>query len=303
MGSIVVVGSMAFDSIETPYGHADQALGGSANYFSLAASFFAPVKCVSVVGKDYPQTHLALLRAKGVDTSGIQQTQGKTFFWAGKYHDTMQEAETVETQLNVFENFEPTIPESYRNAEYVFLGNIMPELQLDVLTQVKKPKFVCLDTMNFWITGKREKLIEAISKTNGIIINEGELRLLTQTHNLVKAAKIVRKWGPSILVVKRGEYGAVLFHNDEVFSAPGLPLDNVIDPTGAGDTFAGGFMGFLAAQDNLKDEKLFKQAVIYGCVLASFTVQEFSFKSLLPLTMPEIKQRYQKFIHLTQFDE
>lgn len=302
MASIVVVGSMAFDSIETPFGKQGKVLGGSANYFSLSASYFAPIRCVSVVGEDFPQEHLSLFKSRNIDTQGIKIAEGKTFHWSGKYSFDLNQAHTLETCLNVFERFEPEIPEDYRSSEFVMLGNIAPSLQTKVLGQMKHPKVIALDTMNFWIEGQRDALIEAISKCHILIINEGEVRQLTRTHNMVQAAQVVRAWGPQILVVKRGEYGAILFDHGEVFSIPGLPLAEVKDPTGAGDTFAGGFMGYLASQSNFSLSRyVLRKAVVYGSVMASFTVQDFGFKDLLGLSQETIQERYRKFVELTSF--
>lgn len=303
MASIVVVGSLAFDSIETPFGKAPKILGGSANYFSLAASQFAKVRCVSTVGADFPTEHLEVLRAKGIDTSGIQiQEDGHTFHWQGKYSYDLNEAQTIATALNVFANFEAVLPPAYADSEFVFLGNILPELQLKVLSQVKNPRFVAIDTMNFWIEGSRDRLIEAISKTHALIINEAEIRQLTKTYNVVQAAAIVRSWGPKTVVIKRGEYGAILFNRDEIFSLPGLPLQEVKDPTGAGDTFAGGFMGYLASlpAGEFKSGD-FRKAVVYGSLMASFTVQDFGPNELLKLNRQDIEARYRNFIELTTF--
>jgi sugar/nucleoside kinase (ribokinase family) len=304
MSSIVVVGSMAFDSIETPFGKAGKILGGSANYFSLCASYFTNVQCVSVVGEDFPKDHLEVFAKRGIDTQGIQVANGKTFHWSGKYEYDMNQAHTLATALNVFEGFDPKIPEPYRSTDFVFLGNIAPQLQMKVLEQVKSPKFIALDTMNFWIEGQREALIRAISKVHCLIVNEGEVRQLTQTYNIVDAAKIVRSWGPQILVIKRGEYGAVLFHEGEMFGIPGLPLAEVKDPTGAGDTFAGGFVGYLASQGHQNITKnVLRRATVYGSVMASFTVQDFGFSQLLTLSKELIQERYQRFVALTAFHE
>ncbi len=302
MSSILVVGSMAFDTIETPFGKAPKILGGSANYFSLAASYFAPVQCVSVVGEDYPPEHLALLKKRGIDIAGVRTAQGKTFHWTGSYGYELHEAHTLETCLNVFERFQPTLPEAYKNADIVFLGNIAPTLQESVLAQVRKPKLIALDTMNFWIESSREPLKQVISKCHIVIINEGEVRQLTKTFNIVQAAQMVQAWGPKILLIKRGEYGAVLFNGNEIFSIPGLPLAQVKDPTGAGDTFAGGFLGYLASQKVFDLSKTtLRRAVVHGCVMASFTVQEFGFNELLNLSTEEIESRYQQFVDLTSF--
>jgi sugar/nucleoside kinase (ribokinase family) len=302
MSAIVVVGSMAFDSIETPFGKTDKVLGGSANYFSLAASYFNPVKVVSVVGEDYPADQLELLRRHNIDTDGIRIEQGQTFHWSGKYEFDLNVAHTLDTKLNVFEKFEPVLPESYRGAPFLFLGNILPGLQIQVAGQMKAPKFIALDTMNYWIESQREELISAIRKANAIIVNEGEARQLTKLHNVVQAGKKIREWGPKIVVVKRGEYGAMLFESDDVFSLPGLPLSEIKDPTGAGDSFAGGFMGFLAAQgEQALTGALLRKAVVYGSTMASFTVQEFGFKALLGLNREIVDERYRRFIKLTAF--
>ncbi len=302
MSAIVVVGSLAFDSIETPFGNAPKILGGSANYFSLSASLFSPVKVVSVVGEDFPAEQMELFKKKNIDTSGLKVEQGQTFHWTGKYGYDLNEATTLKTDLNVFEHFEPELPESYRDSEFVFLGNIAPSLQMKVLSQIKKPKFIALDTMNYWIEGSRDALVQAISKCHALIINEGEARQLTKTHNIVKAAQIVRGWGPQIMVVKRGEYGAMLFDHGEVFSLPALPLSEVKDPTGAGDTFAGGFVGYLASQSLFSlSRSTLRRAVVYGNVMASFTVQDFGFNNLIQLTREQVEERYQRFIELTVF--
>lgn len=304
MSSIVVVGSMAFDSIETPFGRVAKVLGGSANYFSLSASAFAPVKVVSVVGEDFPAEHIKLFQQRGIDTAGIRTAHGKTFHWAGKYGYDLNEATTLQTELNVFENFEPELPESYRKAEFVFLGNIAPALQSKVLAQIANPKFIAIDTMNFWIESSRDALIQAISKCHALIINEAEARQLTQTHNIVRAAQTVRNWGPQIMVVKRGEYGAMLFDHGEVFSLPALPLAEVKDPTGAGDTFAGGFVGYLASQSNFSLSRYtLRKAVVYGNVMASFTVQDFGFSNLVQLKREMVEERFQKFVELTVFQQ
>lgn len=300
--SIVCVGSLAFDSIETPFGKAGKVLGGSANYFALAASYFTNVRCISVVGEDYPSDQLDLFRERDIDIAGIKTEKGKTFHWAGRYGYDLNEAHTLETCLNVFERFEPEVPASYRDSEFVFLGNIVPGLQAKVLSEIENPKLVALDTMNFWIEGQRDALIDVIARCQILIINEGEVRQLTQKYNIVQAAKTVREWGPEILVVKRGEYGAVLFHGPEVFGVPGLLLPEVKDPTGAGDTFAGGFLGYLASQQDFSlSRHVLRKAVVYGSVMASFTVQDFSFNELLNLNREKIDERYHRFVELTSF--
>jgi len=303
MSSILAVGSLAFDTIETPFGIQEKVLGGSVNHFSLSASYFSKVNCISVVGQDFPQDHLELLKKRGIDTLGVKVDKGNTFHWSGKYGYELHEAQTLATHLNVFEHFSPEVPPAYKNSEFVFLGNIVPALQDKVLSQVSHPKFVAIDTMNFWIEGHREELIKVISKCHCLIINEGELRQLTKSFNILTAAKMVRNWGPKLLVIKRGEYGAVLFNDGDVFSVPGLPLAEVKDPTGAGDTFAGGFMGYIASQPSFNLSRYtLRKAIVYGSVMASFIVQDFGFKNLLPLTKEMINERYHRFVELTAFN-
>lgn len=289
--SILAVGSLAFDSIRTPAGFVERALGGSANYFSLSASFFTSVKVVGVVGEDFPQSQLDELKRRKVDTKGIQQVPGKTFHWAGEYTKDLNEAKTLSTQLNVFEHFNPQLPEDYKDAEYVFLGNIAPELQMSVLNQVRKPKLIALDSMNFWITGRREELEKVLPRIDLLTINDGEARLLGNDSNVVAAAENILRKGPKAIVVKRGEYGAFLFMNGEIFSAPAFPIRRVVDPTGAGDTFAGGLMGYLAAHDAGLDPHAVRMAILQGAVMASFTVEEFSFRRLLEITPAEVEER------------
>ncbi|MBN1958925.1 MAG: sugar kinase [Desulfuromonadales bacterium] len=298
--SILVVGSVAFDSIATPFGQVEEVLGGSASYFSTAASFFTDVNLVAVVGEDFPREHIDYLNSRNIDLSGLQQSSGKTFRWKGRYDYNLNEAHTLETHLNVFEAFQPDIPDHYRNAEYVFLANIDPELQLDVLNQVSNPKLVACDTMNFWIAGKRHELIRTLAKVDILVINEAEVRQLADEPNLMKAAEIVRGFGPQTLVVKRGEYGVLMFGEGSIFSAPAYPLEEVFDPTGAGDTFAGGFVGYLAATRNL-DEHNLRKAIVFGTVMASFTVEKFSLDRLKELDYNEIADRYRKIKLLTDF--
>ncbi|MFM8269014.1 MAG: PfkB family carbohydrate kinase [Pseudomonadota bacterium] len=303
MNPIVAVGSLAFDSIETPFGSVGKILGGSANHFSLSASYFTPVKCISVVGEDYPQEHLDHLRSRNIDLSGVTVSKGKTFHWSGRYGYDLHEATTLETQLNVFERFSPKVPESYQDSSFLFLGNILPSLQDQVLKNIPKAKFVALDTMNFWIESQRDALIQVLSKVQCLIINEAELRQLTKTHNVVKAAEMVRRWGPNLVVVKRGEYGALLFNQDEPFSLPGLPLSEVKDPTGAGDSFAGGFLGYLAScGQTTPDKQSLRQAVVYGSVMASFIVEDFGCHQLLRISKEQIDQRFKRFRDLTIFN-
>ncbi len=298
--SILVVGSMAFDSIETPFGKADEVLGGSATYFSTAASFFTTVNLVAVVGEDFPQEHIEFLKQRGINTDGLIRSSGKTFRWKGSYSYDLNEATTLDTQLNVLADFDPHLPENYRNAKYVFLGNIDPALQLKVLQQVVKPKIVACDTMNFWIGGKREALLETLKYVDILLINEAEVRQLANEPNMVRAARKVLEMGPTTLVVKQGEYGAVMFTPNAVFAAPAYPLDAVFDPTGAGDSFAGGFMGYLSSVDNISDEAM-RQAIIFGSVMASFNVEEFSLGRMRELDIRQVRDRYRKFQLLTEF--
>lgn len=302
MSSIVAVGSLAFDSIETPFGNVGKILGGSVNHFSLSASYYAPVRCISVIGEDYPSDHLKLLESKNIDLTGVKRASGKTFHWSGRYGYDLHEATTLETQLNVFEGFSPEVPPSYKDSEFLFLGNIVPGLQNQVLKNLPQAKFTALDTMNFWIDSQRDSLIEVLSRVDCLIINEAELRQLTQTFNVVKAAQVAQEWGPPLVVIKRGEYGAMLFHHNEVFSLPGLPMSEVKDPTGAGDSFAGGFLGYLASQGQTSPErKDLRQAVVYGSVMASFIVEDFGGTQLLNLSREKINQRFKDFANLTSF--
>ena len=298
--SILVVGSVAFDSVTTPFGEADDVLGGSASYFSTSASFFTDVQLVAVIGEDFPSQHIDFLNSRNIDLSGLQTSPGKTFRWKGCYEYDLNEAHTLDTQLNVFESFKPQLPENFRDAEYVFLANIDPELQLEVLQQVRNPKFIACDTMNFWIDGKREELIRTLGKVDILIINEAEVRQLAEEPNLIKAAQIVRGFGPRTLVVKRGEYGILMFSEGSIFAAPAYPLDEVFDPTGAGDTFAGGFVGYLAATRNM-DEANMRKATVFGTVMASFTVEKFSLDRLKELDHRDISDRYRKIKLLTDF--
>jgi sugar/nucleoside kinase (ribokinase family) len=299
---ILVVGSVAFDSVETPFGKVEEVLGGSAIYFSVAASFFSKVGMVAVVGDDFPSLYLEFLKEKNIDIGGLKKVKGSTFRWKGKYGFDLNEALTLDTRLNVFQDFRPEIPERYRDAEYVFLANIDPELQLRVLDQVENPKLVALDTMNFWIEGKPDKLKEAVGRVDIFVINEAEAREFMQEPNLVKAAKKILSLGPKTLIVKRGEYGALMFHGDSVFSAPAYPLEFIYDPTGAGDSFAGGFMGYLANTRNAEDGVI-RQAMIFGSVMASFNVEDFSLNRMKYLTYPEIERRFREFKKLCTFED
>ncbi len=302
MGKLLVVGSVALDTVKTPFGEGTDILGGSATYFSTSASFFTTVALIAVVGEDFPSQHVAFLKSRGIDLSGLERRPGATFRWTGEYTHQLNEAHTLDTKLNVFETFRPKIPEAYRSPEVLFLGNIDPELQLDVLQKVERPALVACDTMNFWIHGKREALWKVLERVDVLIINDGEARALGQESNLVKVAKLVLSRGPKHLIVKRGEYGALMFTGSQVFGAPAFPLEDVRDPTGAGDTFAGGFLGYLAATGNRSLEAM-KQAIIFGSVMASFTVEAFSLDRLRILDYKEIQARYREFKRLTHFED
>ncbi len=288
--SIVVVGTVAFDTVETPFGRGENVLGGSATYFSTSASFFTDVSLVAVVGEDFPEEHVAFLASRDIDTTGLTRIPGKTFHWTGKYGYDLNEAQTLDTQLNVLMEFRPDLPETYRDAEYLFLANIDPELQLEVLNQVRNPRLVACDTMNFWISSKPEALREVLRKVDIVIINEGEARQFTGEANLVKAARRIIDLGCKRLVIKRGEYGVLMFTTDSLFAVPAFPLEEVFDPTGAGDTFAGGFMGYLASTGDVSDEGV-RQAIVFGTVMASFNVEDFSLNRMKRLSYPEIEAR------------
>jgi sugar/nucleoside kinase (ribokinase family) len=298
--SILAVGSLAFDTIETPAGKADTVLGGSVNYFSIAASFYAPVQVVGVVGDDFPKNHLDWLSKRRVDVSGIKFAPGKTFHWVGAYDTNLNEAKTLSTALNVFEHFDPRLSPAHCDAHYVFLANIDPILQQSVLDQVKTPALVACDSMNFWITGKPDELKKTLKRVDILSINEGESYLLSGTRNIMRAAEIIRGMGPHVVIIKRGEYGAMLFTDGGVFLAPAFPTQTVKDPTGAGDSFAGAFMGFLAEagahrdmakKDPAKWESLLRRAVLAGCTMASFTVEDFSIRRLMALELKELVDR------------
>ena len=300
--SIVVVGTVAFDTVETPFGRGENVLGGSATYFSTSASFFTDVSLVAVVGEDFPEEHVTFLHSRSIDTDGLQRSPGKTFHWSGRYGFDLNEAQTLDTQLNVLMDFQPNLPESYRDAEYLFLANIDPDLQMNVLEQVRKPKLVACDTMNFWISSKPDALRKVLQKVDIVVINEGEARQFTGETNLVKAARQIISLGCKRVVVKRGEYGVLMFTADTIFAAPAYPLEEVFDPTGAGDTFAGGFMGYLANTGDLSEEGL-RQAIIYGSVMASFNVEDFSLNRMKRLEYSEIQTRYRSFKGLTHFED
>jgi len=304
MSKLVIVGTVAFDAIETPFGKTDKILGGAATYIGLSASNFnVDSAAVSVVGGDFPQEYLDLLKDRNVDIEGIEVIKdGKTFFWSGKYHNDMNSRDTLATELNVLEHFNPIVPENYKDAEVVMLGNLHPLVQQGVLNQMtKKPKLAILDTMNFWMDIALDDLLSVIKNVDVITINDEEARQLTGEYSLVVAAKKIHEMGPKYVVIKKGEHGALLFHDDNVFYAPALPLKEVFDPTGAGDTFAGGFAGYLAKTDDFSFENM-KTAVIYGSTLASFCVEKFGTERMQNITDKEIYKRLEQFKTLTQFD-
>ena len=300
--SVLVVGSVALDSVETPFGKADEVLGGSANYFAASASHQTAVQLVGVVGSDYPMEKLEPLRARGVDFAGLERAEGESFRWRGRYRHDLNSAETLETRLGVFSHFKPKIPEQFTVAKYVFLANIDPRLQLEVLSQVKKPKLVACDTMNFWIESRRSDLIELIKHVDLITLNDGEARQLTEQANLVQAARWILARGPRTVLIKKGEHGAFMFTKDSLFFAPAYPLESVFDPTGAGDSFAGGFMGWLARTNDLTDANL-RRAVIVGSAMGSFVVEGFSITRLLEITRADIDARVADFHRLVSFDK
>ncbi len=297
--SIVVVGSVGIDTIETPFGREEDVLGGSASYFSLAARNFTDVHMVSAVGGDFPPAYSELLRSEGVDTEGIAVGDGETFRWEGRYDYDMKDPETVSVTLGVLGSFDPVVPEKSRDANYLFLANTDPEIQIKVLEQVNSPRIVACDTMNFWIENKPEELKKLLGKVNILIINDSEARQLSEEPLMLRAAKKIMDMGPEFLIVKRGEYGALLFSREDLFFAPGYMLEQVLDPTGAGDTFAGGFMGYVASRDKDLDFAVFKKGVAYGSVLASFTVEDFSVRRLGSLQKEEIEKRYGQFLRLS----
>jgi sugar/nucleoside kinase (ribokinase family) len=299
--SLLVVGSVAFDGVESPYGKVERMLGGAATYFAVAASFFTPVHLVGIVGDDFTEDDAKVFRGRRIDCDGLERAQGKTFFWAGRYSENLNERVTLTTDLNVFADFKPHLPEKYRASKYVFLANIAPDLQRDVLHQVKKrPKIAALDTMNYWIERTNKDLLETLRHVDILMINDAETRQLSSEHNLLRAAKRIFKMGPSTLVVKRGEYGAMLVDNRGVFCVPAFPLEEPHDPTGAGDSFAGGFMGHLAAEGSKSDAAL-RRAMVYGSVMGSFTVEKFGLDRLRTLKRREIHARARHFAKLTQF--
>ncbi|MGH9340342.1 MAG: PfkB family carbohydrate kinase [Acidobacteriota bacterium] len=308
MPSVLAAGTVAYDSVKTPFGNVDEVLGGSATYFSVSASYFTQVCLVACVGTDFRDQDVAVLKKHSIDLEGLELVEGgKTFRWKGEYGYDLNEAHTLDTQLNVIADFQPKVPQKYQDLEYVFLGNIEPSLQRQVVSQVRKPKLIACDTMNYWIDGYFESLLETLKRVHVLIINDAEARQLSREANLVKAAHKILGWGPSVLVVKRGEYGVLMFQRDEqdgfsVFGAPAYPLEDVFDPTGAGDSFAGGFMGYLAGTGRADAESM-RQAIIFGSVMASFNVEKFSLDRLKELTFTEIKLRYQEFKQMMRFED
>jgi sugar/nucleoside kinase (ribokinase family) len=298
--SLLVVGSVALDDIEAPAGSAKNVLGGAASYFGVAASFFTPVRVVAVVGDDFPEEHLRFLASKGLDLAGLRRVTGRTFRWGARYRESLNERDTLFTELGVFEHFDPVIPPAYRDSEWVFLANIQPTLQRRVLEQTRAPRFSAMDTMNFWITGARAELEKTLAVVKGLVINDEEARQLTGEANLVRAADAIRALGPRVVIVKRGEHGALLFDEDGIFAAPAFPLREVRDPTGAGDAFAGGLMGALASDGSVDTDAL-RRAMIYGSVLASFCVERFSLDRLRALSRAEVDARFEDFRRLTRF--
>lgn len=300
MPNVLMVGSVALDTVETPFGREERALGGAATYASTAASFFTGARVVGVVGDDFSEEHLNFLRSRGIDTEGIERKAGKTFHWSGVYVGDLGQAETRATDLNVFATFNPTLPEAYRDTPYVFLANIDPELQINVLRQVRAPQWVACDTMNFWISGKREVLEELLQQVHLVLLNDAEAQQLTGEPNLTRAAQEILRRGPQAVVIKKGAHGAALYTPEAFFFLPSYPVPVVRDPTGAGDSFAGGLMGYLAAQDDVSEPHL-RRAVVHGSVVASFNVEDFSLNRLRTLTTEEITARFEDFRRITEF--
>lgn len=298
--SVLVVGTVAFDSIETPFGSAERILGGSASYFALGASFFAPVRIVGVIGRDFPQEYLDLFHERKIDIEGVARASGDTFHWRGRYHEDINVRDTLELHLNVLAGFVPSLPERYRDAEYVFLGNIDPAMQGEVLNQIRRMKLVVCDTMDHWINNSPEDLRKVLGRIETLVVNDSEARLLSGYSNIVKAARAILKMGPKTVLIKRGEYGVLQFSDSSVFATPAYPLEEVFDPTGAGDSFAGGFMGQLARSGDIS-QKGIRRAIVYGSVVASFTVEDFGVKRLASASLADIEERYQRFVQLTDF--
>jgi sugar/nucleoside kinase (ribokinase family) len=298
--SVLVVGTVAFDSIETPFGSAERILGGSAAYFALGASLFAPVRLVGVIGQDFPEEHLELLSGRGIDLEGLQREKGDTFHWRGRYHEDVNVRDTLELHLNVLSSFVPQLPDRYRDAEYVFLGNIDPVMQLEVLNQIRQMKMVACDTMDHWIRESPADLKKVLKRIEMLVINDSEARLLSGYNNIVRAARAILKMGPKIVLIKRGEYGVLQFSDSSIFATPAYPLEEVFDPTGAGDSFAGGFLGQLVRSGDASQGGL-RRAIVYGSVVASFTVEDFGVKRLTATSLHDVEERYQQFVQLTDF--
>src|SRR5258707_5440510 len=299
--SVLVVGSVAFDAVKTPYGQRDRLLAGAATYFALAASYFTEVGIVAIVGDDFGEDEMRVFRERGVSTVGIERAPGKSFFWSGEYSPDLSDRVTLDTQLNVFANFQPRIPDVYKDYRFLMLGNIDPELQSHVQSQMSTAGLVACDTMNYWISGRLAQLLETLKRVDVLLINDHEARQLTGEHNLLRAARAIHKMGPALLVIKRGEHGASLYSEGRVFTAPAFPLEHVRDPTGAGDCFAGGFMGYLASRPEHGEAEL-RRAMIYGSVMGSFCVEQFGTERLQALTKDEINTRYRLFKELTHLD-
>ncbi|MGZ3862657.1 MAG: PfkB family carbohydrate kinase [Bacteroidia bacterium] len=302
--SLLVVGTVAFDAIETPFGKTDKIVGGAASYISLASSYFTKdINLVSVIGDDYDQNFLGILKKQGVNLDGLQVKKGeRSFFWAGKYHNDLNSRDTLDTQLNVLEKFDPIVPEQYKDCEFLMLGNLVPAVQQKVISQLKnRPKLIVLDTMNFWMDIAMDDLKKTLTMIDVLTINDSEARQLSGEYSLVKASKKILAMGPKVLIIKKGEHGALLFNKDEVFFAPALPLEEVFDPTGAGDSFAGGFIGYLAKTKDISFSNM-KRAIIYGSAMASFTVEKFGTERLIGLSQKDVENRIQEFVNLVQFD-
>ena len=300
--SAVIVGSIAIDSVKTPLGEVEDKLGGAAVYSAVSATFFAPVRLVGVVGLDFPQEYLDLLEARGADTTGVQRVEGRTFRWKGFYDYDLNQAHSLSTELNVFESFSPELPPSYRNSRYVMLANIDPELQIRVLDQIERPRLTLCDTMNYWIASKKDRLLDVFRRVDAVIINDSEARQLCETFSLVRAAEEIQSLGPRTVVIKKGEHGAMMFHGTSVFTAPPFPLRQIVDPTGAGDTFAGAFIGYLARTGDLSEASM-RRAVVYGSVLASFNIEDFGVDRMKSLTFAEIRRRYSDLRQVSFFEE
>lgn len=298
--SVLIVGSVALDSVKTPFGEVSSALGGSATYASVASSFFCVPHIIGVVGEDFPQEYISLLDNRGIDVKGLEVVKGKTFHWSGYYEYDLNTAHTLDTQLNVFQEFSPKLPESHKSIPYVFLANIDPDLQLSVLDQVKSPKLTVCDTMNFWIQNKKASLLKVLKSVDIVLLNDGEARELCETPNLLKASRMILDMGPKWVIVKKGEHGAIMVSEKGIFSAPAYPLEIIFDPTGAGDSFAGGLIGYLSQQDEITDEKI-RQAIIYGSAIASFNVESFSLDRLREISIEDIEDRFEEFRRISIF--